>query len=174
MHMIVREERKHQNVCAYTFQVWLGNKNFVVASKVKLKRFHCDVLIALTHVYVRQANLTTLSPFEIVKLRSFAFPRQWAFEYPSTKAANLVVKFALLTLSCTKAVQNFGIEVVQFTISLSRGFFPVLADAPRRQARIITCKCAKVHVLFSLFALEYLVVFISYYLIYLSLYLTMR
>ena len=109
-----------------------------------------------------------------LKLRSFAFPRQWAFEYPSTKAANLVVKFALLTLSCTKAVQNFGIEVVQFTISLSRGFFPVLADAPRRQARINTCKCAKVHVLFSLFALEYLVVFISYYLIYLSLYLTMR
>ena len=152
MHMIVREERKHQNVCAYTFQVWLGNKNFVVASKVKLKRFHCDVLIALTHVYVRQANLTTLSPFEIVKLRSFAFPRQWAFEYPSTKATNLVVKFALLTLSCTKAVQNFGIEVVKFTISLSRGFFPVLADALRRQAPINTCQCVKVHVFLSLFA----------------------
>ena len=80
MHMIVREERKHQIVCAYTFQVWLSNKNFVVvvvvASKVKLKRFHCHVLIALTHVYVRQANFTTLSRFEIVKLRSFAFPRQ--------------------------------------------------------------------------------------------------
>ena len=152
MHMIVREERKHQNVCAYTFQVWLGNKNFVVASKVKIKRFHCDVLIALTHVYVRQAIFTTLSRFEIVKLRSFAFLRQWEFEYPSTKAANSVLKFALLTLSCTRAVQNFGIEVVQFTISLSRGFFPVLANAPRRQALINTCQCAKVHVFFSLFA----------------------
>ena len=174
--MIVWEERKHRtHVCTYTFQVWLSNTNFVVvASKVKLKRFHCHVLIALTHVYVRQANFTTLSPFAIVKLRSLAFPRQWAFEYPSTKVANLVVKFALLTLSCTRAVQNFGIEVVQFTISLSRGFFPVLADAPRRQAPINTCKCAKVHVLFSLFALEYLVVFISHYLIYFSVYLTMR
>ena len=155
--MIVWEERKHRtHVCTYTFQVWLSTTNFVVvASKVKLKRFHCHVLIALTHVYVRQANFTTLSPFAIVKLRSLAFPRQWAFEYPSTKAANLVVKFALLTLSCTRAVQNFGIEVV-------------------RQAPINTCKCAKVHVLFSLFALEYLVVFISHYLIYLSVYLTMR
>ena len=174
--MIVSEERKHRtHVCAYTFQDWLSNKNFVVvASTVKLKRFHCHVLIALTHVHVRQANFTTLSPFAIVKLRSLASPTQWAFEYPSTKAANLVVKFALLTLSCTRAVQNFGIEVVQFTISLSRGFFPVLADAPRRQSPINTCKCAKVHVLFSLFALEYLVVFISYYLIYLSVYLTMR
>ena len=80
MHMIVREERKHRtHVCAYTFQVWFSNKNFVVvvvASKVKLKRFHCHVLIALTHVYVRQAIFTTLSRFEIVKLRSFAFPRQ--------------------------------------------------------------------------------------------------
>ena len=63
-------------------------------------------------------------------------------------------------------MQNFGIEVVQFTISLFRGFSPVLTDAPRRQAPINTCKCAKVHVLFSLFALEYLVVFISYYLIF--------
>ena len=78
MHMIVREERKHQKVCAYTFQVWLSNKNFVVvvvvvvASKVKLKRFHCHVLIALTHVYVRQANFTTLSPFEIAK---FCIPK---------------------------------------------------------------------------------------------------
>ena len=74
--MIVWEERKHRtHVCAYTFQVWLSNKNFVVvvvvvASKVKLKRLHCHVLIALTHVYVRQANFTTLSPFEIVKFRS--------------------------------------------------------------------------------------------------------
>ena len=154
--MIIWEEWKHRtHVCAYTFQVWLSNKNFVVvvavASKVKLKRFHCDVLIALTHVYVRQAIFTTLSRFEIVKLRSFAFLRQWEFEYPSTKAANSVLKFALLTLSCTRAVQNFGIEVVQFTISLSRGFFPVLANAPRRQAPINTCQCAKVHVFFSLF-----------------------
>ena len=76
--MIIWEERKHRNVCAYTFQVWLSNKNFVVvvASKVRLKRFHCHVLIALTHVYVRQAIFTTLSRFEIVKLRSFAFLRQ--------------------------------------------------------------------------------------------------
>ena len=75
--MIVWEERKHRNVCAYTFQDWLSNKNFVVvASTVKLKRFHCHVLIALTHVYVRQAIFTTLSRFEIVKLRSFAFLRQ--------------------------------------------------------------------------------------------------
>lgn len=176
--MIVWEERKHRtHVCAYTFEVWLSNKNFVVvvvASKVKLKRLHCHVLIALTHVYVRQANFTTLSPFEIVKFRSFAIPRQWKFEYPSRKVANLVVKFALLTLSCTRAVQNFGIEVVQFTISLSTGFSPVLADAPRRWAPINSCQCAKVHVFFSLFALEYLVVFIRYYLIYLSVFLTMR
>ena len=102
--MIVWEERKHRNVCAYTFQVWLSNKNFVVvfASKTKLKRFHCHVLIALTHVYFRQANFITLSRFEIVKLRSFAFPRQWAFEYPSTKAANLVVKFAHSDYTITK------------------------------------------------------------------------
>ena len=64
----------------------------------------------------------------------------------------MVVKFALLSLSCTKAVQNFGIEVVKFTISLSRGFFPVLADALRRQAPINTCQCVKVHVFLSLFA----------------------
>ena len=44
----------------------------VVASKVKLKRFHCHVLIVLTHVYVRQANFTTLSPFEIAK---FCIPK---------------------------------------------------------------------------------------------------
>ena len=44
LHMIVREERKRRNVCAYTFQVCLSNKNFVVvvvASKVKVKRFQC-------------------------------------------------------------------------------------------------------------------------------------
>ena len=111
--MIIWEERKHRNVCAYTFQVWLSNKNFVVvvASKVRLKRFHCHVLIALTHVYVRQAIFTTLSRFEIVKLRSFAFLRQWEFEYPSTKAANLVVKFALLTLSWQYNSQFHCLEV---------------------------------------------------------------
>ena len=84
------------------------------------------------------------------------------------------MKFALLTLSCTRVVQNFGIEVVQFIISLSRGFFRVLADAPRRQAPINICQYAKVHVLLSLFALEYLFAFISYYLIYLSAHLLMR
>ena len=45
LHMIVREERKRRNVCAYNFQLWLSNKNFevvvVVASKVKVKRFQC-------------------------------------------------------------------------------------------------------------------------------------
>lgn len=84
------------------------------------------------------------------------------------------MKFALLTLSCTRVVQNFGIEVVQFTISLSGGFFRVLADAPRRQAPINTCQDAKVHVFLSLFAVENLFVFVSYYLIYLSVYLPMR
>ena len=84
------------------------------------------------------------------------------------------MKCTILTLSCTRAVQNFGIGLVQVTISFSRGFFRVLADAPRRQAPINTCQCAKVHVNFSLSALKYIFVVISFHLIYLSVYLIMR